>query len=69
MRNLSVKCAPGYPMPVSEGTGVFKAGFRHQSVVVMERKRFALPLTAARVQIQITDLPYPVSAPPSERRT
>ena len=67
MRNLTLKCTPGYPVPTS-GIGAYMAELGHQ--VAVQRKRFAIELTAARVQNPITDRPTTiVSAPPHERRT
>lgn len=73
VRNLTlIKCAPGYPMttppmPTLWGTHVSGAvlGLRRSAV---ERKRFVVELTAARVQNQTIDYPSNTSAPPYERR-
>jgi hypothetical protein len=76
VRNLTlIKCTPGYPMSMAGHTYVFGAadvvlgvaGAAHLPVIA-ERKRFGGELTTARVQIQTTDLPSIVSAPPHERR-
>lgn len=76
VRNLTlIKCTPGYPMsapaamPMSGHPYVFGGAARAAHLpVIVERKRFVGELTAARVQIQTTDLPSIVSAPPHERR-
>lgn len=73
MRNLTlIKCTPGYPMttppmPALWGTGVSGAVLGHRPSTV-ERKRFVVELTAARVN-QTIDYPSIASAPPHERRT
>jgi hypothetical protein len=74
VRNLTlIKCAPGYPMttppmPALWGTSVSGAVLGHRRGTV-ERKRFVIELTAARVQNPTIDYPPIASAPPHERRT
>lgn len=74
VRNLTlIKCAPGrrtswtthVPAAGVPGTGMPAAGQRYMTV---ERKRFANEVPAARIQSQVTDLPYIASAPSHERR-
>ena len=70
VRNLTlIKCTPGYPMSSGHPSVFGGAAMTAHLPVVVERKRLVGELTAARVQIQITDVPSIVSAPPHERRT
>lgn len=70
MRNLTlIKCTPGYPMSMTGHTTVFGgAGTAAHLPVTVERKRYVVDMTAARVQTPTIDLPSIVSAPPHERR-